>query len=171
MLIMAHSEPIYIYFDKMYDASLLPLDTIPDISHLEFHEDFDFRGHFRLYRTFDEPLNLGSEEVDHPRLLALLKIIGQVGIEKCFLSTRTDHAYKNLEDTNIEGVASYWIELRRGLSSCIQWCQYLTSLVYLKNLTGYPNISMNELFMVRQNELKKIRVQRAIPPGQEVCSP
>lgn len=56
-----------------------------------------------------EPLDLEFENLESYRSGALFEVIGQICIQDCFLSIRTDHAYRGVEDTYLEGVASCWI--------------------------------------------------------------
>ncbi len=154
--------------ERMYHACLFPLDFIPNLSQLDFIPEQKMGEAYRLFRMLDEPLKLGSLETTVVPII--LEVVGQIAVQDCFLSARSDRAYEKLEDTSAPGVVSFWIEPRTGLSCRIQWQRYLSSLCSLVEHTGDVHVPTSTLFANDPVGGPRIRVFCTTACGHEVST-
>lgn len=151
----------------MPPPSILPLDTAIDPTKYTYLPEEDSPGQYKLWRICDEPLRTSASQKVNV-IPAIFEVTGEISVEDCFLSTRTDRAFEGLEDGDLPGIATCWMERRDGLGSRIQWQRYLTSLRRLVNLTGVEGIATSALFLDKPGGVPRIHMFRCVAHGHEV---
>lgn len=140
--------------------SPIPLDTTLNLSRFKYLPELDNPGEYKLFRISEKPLKT--------IIPAIFEVISQISIEDCFLSIRTDRAFEGLEDGDVAGVVTCWIERRDGLSSLIQWSRYFTLLRRLADLTGVEEVVTSALFLDKPGGVPKIHMFHYVASEHEV---